>query len=326
MKDRMTSAANDRIIRWSMLIVGVQSGKGSIVENKWIKHITSVYHFLTCCVLLANVVVEVSVKGSRIFSMGNITMTLIYINYLVFIVQVTCCSWISFYLCHRDSGYLEYYTQLQKIVESNKEMQLKLKSLKVRAMTYGVVIAAWMLALTLIIIYTVNIVTHAISDPNGLENIKRPAEILLTVAYLIQALHWSMQTAHVATISITLWQIGEAFNNNFKKECESSASLVLQNLINYRVMHLSWCRLVSTANKRLRWTIAVLLTGSCAMGLISLYIIANTDWSLYGLVFLSQILSFVVPVFGVMIIIIILAEQVITTVSLQTLPCYYCSS
>ena len=150
--------------------------------------------------------------------------------------------------------------------------------------------------------------------------------MLVTVTYLIQVLHWSMQTAHVATISITLWQIGEAFNNNFKKECESSASLVLQNLINYRVMHLSWCRLVSTANKRLRWTIAVLLTGSCAMGLISLYIIANTDWSLYGLVFLSQILSFVVPVFGVMIIIIILAEQVITTVSLQTLPCYYCSS
>ena len=301
-----------------MLVVGLQSGKGSIVENKWIKHITSVYHFLTCCVMLANIVVELSVRvpAQGVFTNQNVMQIVAFISSTAYILQITCCSWISFYKCHRDSGFLEYYRELEKLIESNNDMEKKLKSLKFRVMSVGVVLIGWLLAMIPAVLYIVRVVDYANVNPEILKIFQQPSEILAGITYFISLLHWSMQTAYIATISLTLWQIGEAFNNNFINDCESPVSI--QNLINYRVMHLSWCRLVSTANKCLRWMVAATLTGSIVVSLITLYIIAKSDFSTnQGTAVLIHTIFYFFALFGSMAIIIVLAEQVAATVSLQ---------
>lgn len=266
----------DTGIRYSMVIMGMLSGPASMLSHKWLRRLSSFYHFAVCCVMTANL--GITLNKQIPIGYVNTTATLSSLAALIFLLQCTFCSWYLFGLSHHKAGLSIYYTNLQKLLCLCGRMQQKIESTKFRVVHSGILIAGWLLGLMALgfQLYWLMYMTGA-TETGKL--ILPPIDVFAATVVYWSLFHWTMQTAYIATISFTLWQIANAFQAVLTENIKSSPNLVLQNIYFYRQIHLQWCRLVATASRCLRHILAITL--GCSMGacLIVLYIMANMKLS-----------------------------------------------
>lgn len=268
----------DRPMRFCMFLLGTLSGPSVVFQSRCLHVLTTGYHiFMTLILTLGMISGFLFAWDEAGAGLDLLVRTLSALMLNIWIAVQTCAFLV---ISHLNSGLIRYYQHLVKVEERLAHLNVTISIRRIR-----VFVKVTVVILVLITLSNSAMRVNDYSDPDYddalLGNITK-SRVTSTQYLLIQSVtkasfvvvgfHWAVSQTYFATICFVLWTLLADFNNKLRHDIASSPRNVLNNLEEYRTVHLDLCALVEQVDTLFRFKFGVLIGGNTMILLGILYL------------------------------------------------------